>query len=113
MDAFEQSLKIQPEGIRALNSLARLLAAPGAGQRRDPGRAVALASRAVALSPQPDPGLLETLMIAHAEAGNMDAARKVGQNAIDLAERAGASEFARRVEELLEAYRMRARNAEW
>lgn len=67
---LEDALRAAPKDAEAHNSLAWTLATAGVPGFRDGKRAIALARKACELTQWRDPGLLDTLAAAHAEAGD-------------------------------------------
>jgi spermidine synthase len=89
-----------------LNDLAWLLATcePSAGG--DPARAVRLAERAQALSGGKSPACLDTLAAAYAAEGRFADAVRTAQQALELAESAGQTPLATKIQTRLEGYRV-------
>jgi tetratricopeptide (TPR) repeat protein len=86
---YREAVKLQPDLLEVLNNLSWLLATSKEAQWRNGAEAMQLAARAVALTRTNDPGALDTLAAAYAEAGRFDDAIKILQRAIELAESAG------------------------
>lgn len=80
-----------------LNHFAWLLATGRDDSVRDGARAVKLAGRACSLT-NDDPGMLDTLAAAQAEAGQFDAAVRTAERAAAAALAAGAADLAARIE---------------
>ncbi len=85
---YERALQLNPDLAPAMNSLAWDLATMPSANRRDGPRAVELAERAMA-SNQREPGFLDTLAAAYAEAGRFDDAVRTQETAIDFLRQAG------------------------
>jgi tetratricopeptide (TPR) repeat protein len=85
---YEQAIKLKPNLISAINSLAWDLATMPAADRRDGRRAVELAERVLA-SNAGEPGFLDTAAAAYAEAGRFDDAARSQERAIALMRQAG------------------------
>lgn len=101
LEHMQEAARLAPGWPAPLASMAWILAThPDAGIRNG-GRAVGLAQRAIALVPYQDPGLLDTLAAAYAEAGQFD-------QAVSTAESASAAAFGPRAEAIgkrLELYK--------
>ncbi len=82
--AFQAALSANPNHLKALLYLARVLAANEDASIRNGPQAVALAERAMALSGGEQPAVLDTLAMACAEAGRFDDAVKTEQTAAKL-----------------------------
>jgi serine/threonine protein kinase/lipopolysaccharide biosynthesis regulator YciM len=74
----------EKDDVVALNDLAWLLATSTDPAQRDGGSAVGFAEKAVANTQRKDPGILDTLAAAYAEAGEFAKAANVQREAIDL-----------------------------
>lgn len=74
---FREALQRQPDHLRSLTFLARVLAADPATQVRRGAEAVTLAERANALTSGNDGFVLDTLAIAYAEAGRFPEAQQI------------------------------------
>jgi tetratricopeptide (TPR) repeat protein len=85
---YEQAIKLKPNLISALNSLAWDLATMPAAERRDGRRAVQLAERVLA-SNASEPGFLDTAAAAYAEAGRFAEATRTQERALALLRQAG------------------------
>ena len=82
-EAYERSLALDPENPQVLNNLAWLYATSADETLRDPTRALALAQRAVHLDPSPH--VLDTLAECYFVNGDIDAAIRFEQRALDTA----------------------------
>jgi tetratricopeptide (TPR) repeat protein len=78
------ALEQRPDWPSALANLSWLLASAPEPTVRDPGEAVRLAERAVALTTQRDPAALDVLAVAYAAAGQFDRARDAADDALRL-----------------------------
>jgi protein O-mannosyl-transferase len=78
-------LQMEPNNVNLLNEVAWLRATSIQDYARDGVEAVALARRAVKLSDERMPAMLDTLAAAYAEAGRFDEAVQTAQKALDLA----------------------------
>lgn len=96
----ERALALDPASVDANNGLAWLLATAPEPRWRDGARAVALAEKAVAARPS-DPGFLDTLAAAYAEAGRFPDAIETQQKAVALLQDQGrgdqVADFQRRL----------------
>jgi Zn-dependent protease with chaperone function len=82
-EAYERSLALDPENPQVLNNLAWLYATSADETLRDPTRALALAQRAAHL--EPSPHVLDTLAECYFVNGDIDAAIRFAQRALDTA----------------------------
>lgn len=82
-EAYERSLALNPENPQVLNNLAWLYATSADETLRDPTRALALAQRAAHLDPSPH--VLDTLAECYFVNGDIDAAIRFEQRALDTA----------------------------
>jgi tetratricopeptide (TPR) repeat protein len=80
---YREAVRIRPGYRTAANNLAWLLATSSDPGLRNPAEAVSLAERAVALSEQPDPAVLDTLAVAYAAAGRFADAARTGELALE------------------------------
>jgi len=102
---YREAVRIRPDFEKAVNNLAWLLATAHDPALRDPTYAVSLAERAVALSPAPDPAVLDTLAAAYAAAGRFGDAVQTGQRALREAEATGSPALAEPLRARLALYR--------
>ena len=102
---FREAVRLKPDWVEPLNNLAWLLATQPDARYRDGQEAVQLATRAVTLTHTNDPGALDTLAGALAEAGRFSEALKTAQTAARLAETSGAAQLRREIEAHLQCYR--------
>jgi tetratricopeptide (TPR) repeat protein len=96
---FRQALRLKPDWIPAVASLAWLLAtAPDAGLR-DATQAIRFGEQAADLTGRQDASALDVLAAAYAAAGQFDRAAAVAQTALDMKPDAAlAGAITRRVE---------------
>ena len=74
IDEFRQAVRLQPDWLQAVSSLAWALATVPAAPLREPEQAIRLAERAAELTDRRDAGVLDILAAAQAAAGLFDAA---------------------------------------
>jgi protein O-mannosyl-transferase len=89
---YREALKLQPDLLEVLNNLGWILATSKEAKWRNAAEAMQLAARAIALTRTNDPGALDTLAAACAEAGQFEDAVRNLQHAIELAETAGVKD---------------------
>ena len=102
---FGDSLRKHPDSAEVLSHLAVTLAAQDDPSLRNPGEAVRLAERAVALTGGRQPVPLDALAIAYAEMLRFDEAIKAARLAVDLARDSGDTELVNKIEARLQLYR--------
>ena len=86
IDLLKKAERIDPESPELLNNLAWTLAATPEDGLRRPAEALEYAQRAADLSKRKLPGILDTLAVAYAAAGDYTNALAICQEAIQLAE---------------------------
>lgn len=94
---YEKAVQMDPRYSLARNALAWLLATCPDEQYRDGARAVEHAQAACELSGWSDPGSLDTLAAAYAEAGDFAAAVERQQQAVELASETEKEGYAARL----------------
>ncbi len=103
VDSLSECVRLDPNNIRALNNLAWVLATASDPKLRNPAAAVEYALKACKLQPD-DPGLLDTLAVAYAAAGNFPDAVKTAEEAVKLFEAAGQPAIADQIRQRLALY---------
>ena len=86
IELLKKAIGLDPDSPELLNNLAWTLAATPNTSLRNPAEAVEYAQRAVKLSKRKLPGILDTLAVAHAAAGDYTNALAVCQEAIQVAD---------------------------
>ncbi len=94
----------KPNYPDALNSLAWMLATQPNPKLRNGAEAVRFAEQAVALTKNSDPGLLDTLAAAYAEAGRFPDAIKTIESAVQIAATSGQTKLVTELKERLQLY---------
>lgn len=94
-----------PSSPSPLRALAWLLATHPEAGRREPKRAIRLASRATELTEHRDPSALDALGAAYASAGDFERAAEAAEAAAQLAEAAGDRQHSTRIRERVALYR--------
>ena len=94
---WREVLRLEPNNVLAMSQMAHALAASPEASDRNAEEAVRLAERAVQLSGGQDPGYLDTLAMAYANAGRFPEASETARRALDLATQQNQSQL---VEEL-------------
>jgi Flp pilus assembly protein TadD len=102
---YREALRLRPSYPKALNNLAWLLATHPDPQLRNGEEAMQLARRAADLTGGKDPGDLDTLAAACAEAHQFAEAINIAERAAALAQAAGQNELARQIQTRLAGYR--------
>ncbi len=104
---LRDAARLRPEWAEPLNALAWVLAMDDNAQVRDSAEAVRLAERAATLTAWKQPGILNTLAAAYAEAGRFDEATNAATQAIELARSSGRTNLVAQMQFALERYRQR------
>ncbi|HSY18667.1 MAG TPA: tetratricopeptide repeat protein, partial [Candidatus Acidoferrales bacterium] len=102
---LNETIRLNPDEIGALNNLAWLLATCRHAGLRDGPRATILAQHACELTDWKKTLFIGTLAAAYAEAGKFDDAIATAQRACDLAAKHGETDLFQRNQELLGWYR--------
>jgi len=92
LQAFEEALAADGDNLIVLNNLAWQRAAHPQAAVRDGTAAVRLAEKAAGLSRRQDPGVLDTLAAAYAEAGRFEEAVAVAEEGLALARGRGQAD---------------------
>lgn len=103
--ALGEAIAVNPLDQGSANNLAWILATASDESIRDGGRAVAIAERVLEGGSGDDPGFLDTLAAAYAEAGRFDDAVRTAGEALRLA--SGQPRLASEIRVHLEVYRTR------
>jgi tetratricopeptide (TPR) repeat protein len=82
---YREALRLMPDSPQVLADFARLLATAREASLRDPGQALRLAERAVALTTRRDAGALDALAAAYDSLGDHDRAAEAADAALRLA----------------------------
>jgi tetratricopeptide (TPR) repeat protein len=90
---YREVLRREPDMPEARNNLALILASDWETTNRNGAEAVSLARRACELTHNSQPPFLSTLAAAYAEAGQFEAAASAATRAIQIAARAGSTNF--------------------
>jgi tetratricopeptide (TPR) repeat protein len=102
-----EAIRLRPDGPKAFNNLAWILATHPEAQFRDGKQAVEYAARAVELTRTNDASKLDTLAAAYAEAGRFGDALEVAKKAVALAKASGDEKLAGEIETRLRSYENR------
>jgi Tfp pilus assembly protein PilF len=102
---YREAIRLRPNYPKALNNLAWQLATHPDPRLRNGEEALQLARRAADLTGGNDPGDLDTLAAACAEAHQFEGAINVAERAAALAQAAGQHELARQIQTRLTLYR--------
>lgn len=103
--AYERARELDPTWLAAANNLAWLRATSDDPALRDPRGALEIAEAIARASGNRDARALDTLAVAYAAAGHLDAARRTASRALRRARAEGEAELAARLEERLALYR--------
>lgn len=101
---YRQALRHSPSDVRVHSALARLLATSPDGKIRDGAEAVHWGEKAAEATGHGEPGVLDALAAAYAEAGRFDDAIATARKAIKLASSQGHEELAAELQERLLLY---------
>jgi protein O-mannosyl-transferase len=101
---YHEALRLSPDFADALNNLAWILASSQDAALRDGPEAVRLAQKACELTKSRQPGMMDTLAAAYAEAGRYTEAVATAETAVKLASAAGQKASADRSVDLLKQF---------
>jgi arylsulfatase A-like enzyme/Tfp pilus assembly protein PilF len=104
-DHWLHILKLKPDSVTTLNTLAWLQAASDISELRNPEQAIHRARRACELSGYKKPETLDTLAVAYAAAGAFDKAIERIQKAIDLAKSENRNDLAEEFQSRIRLYK--------
>jgi tetratricopeptide (TPR) repeat protein len=102
---LREAVRLRPDSVQSLNSLAWILATARDGRLRDGADAVRLAERAAQLGSFKNPFVLDTLSAAYAESGRFADAVEMAQKAVDAANVGNNKRLAEEIQTRLQAYR--------
>lgn len=102
---YREALQVAPDLVRALTDLAWILATANPRTAVRAGEAVGLAERAVTLTQQQVPVVLDTLAVSYFAAGRTDDAIKAAELAVEMAGIRGEKEAAKDIRRRLDTYR--------
>lgn len=101
---LREAARLRPDWAEPFNALAWILAMDDHAQVRDSAEAIRLAERAAALTAREQPGILNTLAAAYAEAGRFDEATNVATQALELARKSGRTNLVAQMQFALDRY---------
>jgi tetratricopeptide (TPR) repeat protein len=101
---FQAALQIDPDNLSVLTYLAQVLASDEDPKVRDGHAALAMVQRVITLSGGVQPALLSVLAMAQAELGNFDRAQAAAQDAVDLLQSHGMTNYEAIVRQQLQLY---------
>ena len=104
LDQWRELLHLQPNDVVTLNALAWIQATAGDQSLRNGKEAVQLAEKALQLSKEQSPEMLDTLAAAYAEVGRYSEAVATASKAFDMASSAGQSDLAGKIRARLQYY---------
>jgi Tfp pilus assembly protein PilF len=102
---LEEALQLEPDRVESMNNLAWFLATGGKTTTHNPDRAIGLAKRACELTKYSNPGLLDTLAVAYAAAGEFSKAIEVTKRALELCRFSGQETIKEEIESRLVLYK--------
>jgi tetratricopeptide (TPR) repeat protein len=107
---FNRALELRPDYPLACNNLAWLYVTCPDPQLRNGPEAVRLAKRAVELTGEKDPSMLDTLAAAHAETGKLPEAIATAEKALEQAKAGNDEALANQIDGRLKSYRDQVQN---
>lgn len=107
VDVARRGFAANPEDMTGNIALAWLLSACPVAELRDPERAIAIATRCDELAKHSNPGIVDVLAMALAQAGRFDEARARATEGAALAERVGQRDLASQLRERAALYAAR------
>jgi tetratricopeptide (TPR) repeat protein len=110
IEHFTRALELKPDYPVACNNLAWLYVTCTEMQLRNPAEALRLAKRAVELTSEKDPSMLDTLAAAYAETGKLTEAITTAEKALALAKAAKNDALTNEIETRLKRYRDQPQN---
>jgi peroxiredoxin len=102
--AYEAALEKAPDTAAVLNNLASVLVTASDRSLRNPGRALTIAEKAVALTGGRSAALLDTLAAAQAAGGDFQSAAATATRALETARATGEKDLLPALEKALRAY---------
>lgn len=105
IQALNQAIEAAPNFANAINELALTLATCPDEALCDGPRAIELASQLVKGQTDPHPAFLDTLALAHAQAGQFPQAVEIGRQAIAAAKKAGSSQLVAEIQMHLDLFK--------
>ena len=102
---YRQALRLRPDNFKAMNNLAWALSVHDLAERPTDIDPLELAETACRQAQYKDPWLLDTLAAAYADASRFPEAVRTAQEAIRLADVAGARSLSDEIRQRLELYR--------
>jgi len=101
---WRESLRLNPDRLNAMTSLAWLLATADDPASRSPSEAIALAEKAAELTDGKNASVLNCLAAAYAAGGRRDEAARIARRGIELAQQGGDAALANEMSERLTHY---------
>ena len=105
VEQYRRILEAQPESVEAMSNLAWLLATSTDPAVRDVPAAMSLVQRAADRAGGREAGVLDTLAVVYAEAGQFDRAVETASKAVELALDAGQRDYAEQLRNRLALFR--------
>jgi tetratricopeptide (TPR) repeat protein len=101
---YRQALQLKPDFITALNNLAWILSTSPDSKIQNPAEAIRLARKACELTSFGNTGVMDTLAVAYAAAGQFKEAIETAQKALNLANTAGQTDIVKEISKRLQLY---------